>query len=485
MKRYLINTLLAFSAGLLGAFTYQQWLAPKSEMHQNKQETLLTETQNNLPTTPVRIPKDLPNEGGDFVKASQISTQSVVFIKTVADSRFDSFNIFDLYFGDGWNNRKQIGSGSGVIFTQDGYIVTNYHVIENAEQIEVIHLKKSYEAKVIGTDPSADLAIIKIEGQNLPSIKRGSSKNLQVGEWVIAVGNPFNLQSTVTAGIVSAKGRDIDLLGGQFPLESFIQTDAAINPGNSGGALVNQAGELVGINTAILSRTGSYTGYGFAVPVDIVAKIFNDLIQYGQVQKAFTGLEVRNIDQETVEQFSLTTDNYAGALITEVQGGSDAQKLGLRPGDVIRKVNEDLVSSKNVYEELISYYRPGDKVKLQYTRNGQMREASITLTNREGTTGVLKSQIFSAESIGVDLEPVSKLEREKLAIESGVRVVKVKRGGLFARLRIQEGFIITSINKEKIETPQQVERMLSNLGGRVYIEGIDKNGVRGYYTFSF
>ncbi|MEO1654683.1 MAG: trypsin-like peptidase domain-containing protein, partial [Bacteroidota bacterium] len=420
----------------------------------------------------------------NFVEASRISTQSVVFIKTLSAGRSSDFSLFDFYFGDGLGSRKSIGTGSGVIFTNNGYIVTNYHVIEDAEKIEVIHQKKTYEAEIVGTDPSSDLAIIKVEAKNLPSIKRGSARELEIGEWVIAVGNPFNLTSTVTAGIVSAKGRNIGLLGGQFPIESFIQTDAPINPGNSGGALVNIKGELVGINTAILSRTGSYTGYGFAVPVDIVAKIFNDIIQYGQVQKAFAGLEISEIDSETDEKLGLNLENFEGVVVTEVQEGSDAEKLGIKSGDVILKINEEKIDGRSAYEEMVSYYRPGDQLTFTYRRGANIKTAKITLTNREGTTGILKSEIYSAERIGGDLEPVSKIEKDKLGIESGVRVVKI-RNGLLRRLRIQEGFIITSINKQEISKPEEVEQILSSINGRVYIEGIDKNGVRGYYSYYF
>lgn len=219
---------------------------------------------------------------GDFVAASAQSTPSVVFIQTVGTGSYQNHSWFDWFF----NGNSQISSsGSGVIFSDNGYIITNNHVIEKADKIEVIHERRTYQAKVIGTDPSTDLAILKVEAEGLPAVKIGNSKNLQIGEWVLAVGNPFNLTSTVTAGIVSAKARNINVVNSQFPLESFIQTDAAINPGNSGGALVNSKGELVGINTAILSKTGSYTGYGFAVPVDIVVKVVKDLIKYGCVQK--------------------------------------------------------------------------------------------------------------------------------------------------------------------------------------------------------
>jgi serine protease Do len=478
MKNNLKTVLIAFVAGILGAYGFH--LASNMDNSTSQHQSILTESGK---IRSVKRESNIATEI-DFTKASALSTPCVVYIKTVSDSYYDEFNLFDFYFGEGSPNRKAIGSGSGVVFTPDGYIVTNYHVIESAEKIEVIHEKKTYMATVVGTDPSADLAIIKIEAKNLPAIKRGSSKNMAVGEWVIAVGNPFNLTSTVTAGIVSAKGRDIGLLGGQFPLESFIQTDAAINPGNSGGALVNIDGELVGINTAILSRTGSYTGYGFAVPVDIVVKIFNDLIQHGEVQKAFSGLTISDINTKLAEQYKLKTESFQGGLITTVEPNSQVEKLGISEGDIILKINEDAITGKSSFEEIISYYRPGDKITITYLKGSQTKQAQITLMNKEGTTDVLKSEIYSSDKIGADLEPVSKIEREKLGIQSGVRVVKIKRG-LFARLRIQEGFIITAINKEVITKPEQLEDILSNVKEKVYIEGIDKNGVRGYYSFYF
>jgi len=473
------TVLISVVAGFVGAFAFQLIVNPKS---MSRSELSLIEE----PALYRNVKKEsIPPSNGEinFIAASALSTPSVVYVKTVFDN-YGSANIFDFYFGDGLRGRKSIGSGSGVIFTSDGYIVTNYHVVENAERIEVLHQKKSYEATLIGTDPSSDLAIIKIESKSLPAVKRGSSKELQVGEWVIAVGNPFNLESTVTAGIVSAKGRDIALLSGQFPLESFIQTDAAINPGNSGGALVNIKGELVGINTAILSRTGSYTGYGFAVPIDIVAKIFNDIIQYGEVQKSFTGIQVSDLDSEKDKKYKLNLDKYEGAVVVNIQESSAAAKAGIEEGSVILKINNEAVEGKSSFEEMISYYRPGDKVKITFLKNGKTQEITITLTNRNGTTEILKNEIYVSEKLGVDLEPVSKIERERLKIEEGVRVVKVRRG-LFSRLGIQDGFIITSINKAPISTPDQVEKILGNISGKVYIEAVSPDGVKGYFNYYF
>jgi len=473
------NVLISFFSGLLGA---GMWVSVYPKFYVTKN------TQSNIPdyskTAKATTNTSTMQANVDFVTASASSTKSVVFIKTLSDNRYSEGDLFDFYFG-GSQQRQVVGSGSGVIFTNDGYIVTNNHVIENAEKIEVIHEKKSYQAKIIGTDPSSDIAILKIEAQNLPTIQLGRSKDLQVGEWVIAVGNPFNLTSTVTAGIVSAKGRDIQILGGQFPLESFIQTDAAINPGNSGGALVNINGELVGVNTAILSRTGYYTGYGFAVPVDIVAKVFNDIVQYGEVQKAFLGIAVEDLDSKLAEKYNLNLESFEGSVITSLQSNGVAAQAGLQVGDVITKINEDMISSKSSFEENLSYYRPGDKIRIYYQRGSQANlEAQITLENKEGTTNVIKSEVFSASKLGADLENLSKIERDKFGISNGVRIVKIRNGGLFSRLRLEEGFIILSINKKAISSPQEAEDVLTNAsGGRVMIEGINKDGVRGYYSF--
>ncbi len=469
------NVAIAFVAGIFGAMSWQI-IASYLFVNVNKTDNLAQNTH-----IPVQQVKYMPVGANDFVDASRISTASVVFIKTTAEAQ-PSYSMFDLFFDGGGGQRQIAGSGSGVIFTEDGYIVTNNHVIENAQKIEVIHQKKSYVGKVIGTDPSADLAVIKIEGKGFPAIKRGSSKDLQVGEWVLAVGNPLNLTSTVTAGIVSAKGRDIQLISGQFPLESFIQTDAAINPGNSGGALVNAKGELVGINTAIMSRTGYYTGYGFAVPVDIVGKVFADLVKYKSVQKAFAGLQVADLNNELAKKYALNTENYEGAVVTQIDKNSEAQKAGLQEGDIILKVNQDAVMGKSNFEELLSYYRPSDKIRLSYKRNKQIKEINITLTNKEGTTEILKSLTYTSEIIGAEMEVISKIEKEKYDVPNGVRVLKSKKGVL---RRIPEGFIILVINKKNVDTPQDVEKYLTEAQGRVIIEGISKEGERGYFSFAF
>ncbi|MCS6824307.1 MAG: trypsin-like peptidase domain-containing protein [Cytophagaceae bacterium] len=428
----------------------------------------------------VNLTKHLDNKTSqDFVLASSIATSSVVYITTISQTEYDPFNWFDFYFG---GSQQVQGSGSGVIYSPDGYIITNNHVIDKSEKIEVVHEKRTYKAKVVGRDPSTDLAILKIDAQNLPAIPLGSSKDLKIGEWVLAVGNPFNLTSTVTAGIVSAKGRHINVVNSRFPIESFIQTDAAINPGNSGGALVNIKGELVGINTAILSKTGSYSGYGFAVPVDIVKKIAKDIIKYGEVQKAFFGAEVSDLNASYQEKYKL--DDLNGVIITYLQKDGAADNIGLSQGDIILKINDQTITSKSMFDEYISYFSPGDKIKVLYKRDNKIQEAVLTLTNREGTTDILKRELYTSESLGADFEAVSKVEKDKLKISNGVRIVNV-RSGLIRRLGLSEGFIITSINRVPVSKPEEVVDILEKIKGRVTIEGITNNGQRGYYSYYF
>jgi S1-C subfamily serine protease len=346
----------------------------------------------------------------------------------------------------------------------------------------VVHNKRTYQAQVIGTDPSTDLALLKVEASNLPAVKVISAATVSVGDWVLAVGNPFNLTSTVTAGIVSAKGRDIGVLKGQFPLESFIQTDAAINPGNSGGALVNLKGELVGINTAILSQTGSYSGYGFAVPSDIVAKVYNDLKQFGQVQKAFLGVQVSDVNEENYKKLELA--EITGVFIASIEGDGAAARAGLKQNDVILKINNKNITSKASFDEQISYYKPSDKITLQVSREGKIIEKTLELTNIDGTTSVIKREVYKAESLGAEFELIHKGERSRLGIESGVRIAKINEGFL-AQIGMEEGFIVTSVNNVTVDSPQKLAYLLENTRGRVIVRGINKQGVASYYSYSF
>jgi len=488
MRKIFIVILSGFIAGLLGAAAFHLLIEPQDGDQTREirsfanQEKVSDADQPAFTTYPnSRVPfEDMDEMNEAFASASSESTPSVVYIKTMTE-RVYSNTWYEWVFGDR-PSQTYISTGSGVIFTSDGYIVTNNHVVENADVIEVIHNKRTYEAELIGTDPSTDLAVLKIDKTGLPTIKIGSARNLDVGEWVIAVGNPFNLTSTVTAGIVSAKGRQINILKTNFPIESFIQTDAAINPGNSGGALVNVKGELVGINTAILSKTGSYAGYGFAVPVDIVAKIVGDLINYGEVQKSYIGAEMMDIDQQIGSEMDL--EDWNGVLVHKIQENGAADEAGIHENDIIVGIDGDKIRTKGEFEELISYHSPGDEIEVTYKRDDVVRKTTVTLTNAEGTTSILKREIFTSRSLGADFEVVPKVERELLGITHGVRIKKI-RGGLIKRLNIEEGFTVTHINQIPIEDPKKLAEILTKIRGRVYIEGVNREGVKGYYSYFF
>ncbi len=489
MKHVIKTFLIGSLAGFIGAYIFisiiplqqvqEKSLSSQLVNEHNVNELAIEEKPNFVGLNEARGISEMPS----FVEAAKASTPSVVYIKTTSRNQ-RSYTWFDMFFGGEGYENKVLGSGSGVIFSKDGYIVTNNHVIAGASAIEVIHNKRTYKATVKGTDPSTDLALLKIEADNLPFIKIASSETVNVGDWVIAVGNPFNLTSTVTAGIVSAKGRNINILDSQFPIESFIQTDAAINPGNSGGALVNLKGELIGINTAILSKTGSYTGYGFAVPSDIVTKVVTDLKQYGQVQKAFAGVDVLEVTEEVYKELNL--NDIAGVIITYVEPDGAADKAGLKRGDVILKVNGKSVNSKSFFDEQLSYFKPGDKITIQYSREGKIGEKQITLTNIDGTVSIVKREVYRAESIGAELEVVPKAERARLKIENGVRIAKINSNrGLIAQMGLEEGFIITSINNRMIEEPHELAEILERIRGRVIIKGVTKSGQKGYYSYYF
>lgn len=477
MRFLLRSLLLPFGAGLAGAAVYVHVIVASPEL-------ALSEGSRQAETMPVHQTRwDMPPvaaENVSFADAARRSTSSVVFVKTLTGDGQAPTSYFDLLFGG--RSGPVAGSGSGVIYAEDGYIITNNHVVEGAKIVEVVHNRRTYKAAVVGTDPSTDLAVLKIEATRLPAIALSRSASVEVGEWALAVGNPFNLTSTVTAGIVSAKGREISFGKGLFPLESFIQTDAAINPGNSGGALVNIRGELIGINTAILSQTGSYAGYGFAVPVDVVRKVAEDLIQYGEVQKAFVGAEVIDLDANKAAELNVKTDR--GVVVSHVVQDGAAGRAGLKAGDIIIRVNDIPVDSRGQFDEIISYYSPGDNVNLQYIRLNQPQQATVTLTNREGGTSILRREVFTSESLGADLEKVSRVERDVLNIKQGVRVLNIRRG-FMRRLGLQEGFVITSINEVPIDDPEKLVNILSKLRGRVILEGVNTKGVKGYYQYYF
>lgn len=464
-----MNTLkvivVGFLAGVAGAYMGFHFFI-KTTGNQPQPDTVFTNVQYDSPASAVTVPEVAhtanASELADFSVAANKAIPSVVYINSIFKGT--SYSPFDWFFG-GTTTQTQVSSGSGVIFTRDGYIITNNHVIESAERIEVNYNKKVYPAELIGTDPSTDLAVLKIEETNLPAITLGSSKDVQVGEWVVAVGNPFSLSSTVTAGIVSAKGRRIGILEGKFPIESFIQTDAAINPGNSGGALVNRSGALVGVNTAILSRTGSYTGYAFAVPVDIAKKVFDDLVKYGVIQKALFGGNVIEYNFQNAKKYDLKTDveNFKGVLVESLDKEGPAVKAGLKPGDVIIRINNTEVNSQSAFEEELAYRYPGDKVSVTYLRDNKTNTATVTLVNKSGTTEIVKRKIYSSASLGAELE----------ATDYGIKVFKMKEKSVLKQIGVPENFTIIAINRVRVKEPEDVIEFFEKFKGRGYIYGVN------------
>jgi len=421
-----------------------------------------------LPTTFVQHNETLQKAiQTDFTYAAERSVHSVVHVKTkykMANSNYSGGSIFDFFFGQpGFGIPEQgmqerMSSGSGVIVSPDGYIVTNNHVIDNATEVEVtLNDKRTFKAEIIGVDASTDIALLKISADSLPTLSLGNSDLLKIGEWVLAVGNPFNLTSTVTAGIVSAKARDINILNSEMKIESFIQTDAAVNPGNSGGALVNTNGELVGINTAIASQTGSYAGYSFAVPVSIVGKVIADLKDFGVVQRAVLGVQIRNITDEFAKEKGLKT--LKGAYVASVVKNSSAEIAGLKEGDIIISVNDAQIETSSQLQEQIGRYRPGDKVKIGYIRKTEQQKIIVELKNRSGNTNVVKS--IDLDILGAKFSPISETFKYKYRIAGGVLVDSIEREGLFAQSGIRKGFVIIKINNENVYSLKDMENVLS------------------------
>ena len=449
----------------------------------------------------------------DFTQAAAAVTPAVVYIRTTYSAKQNSGGqqdqmeqMFGDMFGMGrrrqQSNMPQRASGSGVIISTDGYIVTNNHVVENADKIEVTtNDHRQFSAKVIGTDPNTDLALIKVSATNLPIIKFGNSDEAKVGEWVLAVGNPFNLTSTVTAGIVSAKGRSVGIIGrpeneddqspfsnpnsAQTPvlnkgIESFIQTDAVINPGNSGGALVNTKGELIGINSAILSHTGSYEGYGFAIPINLAKKVLNDIEKFGKVKRGYVGVQFKELNPDAAQELNIKTTN--GLYVNELVQGGGAQQAGIQKGDVITKVDGNTVYESSDLQEKVARLQPGDKINLTVLRDGQEKTFAVTL--KADNTGTLAStRTKSAEEIynklGASFAPLTPAQKQKYHMNSGVLVTQVRQGRMFDELEIEEGSVITSINKVPVNSPADIDKALSNVqGGSLFIAGIRPDGSR-------
>jgi len=447
----------------------------------------------NVAYTPTRGVSGLP----DFTAAAENSVNAVVHVKVESKQRamfrggdMDDDPFFNFFFGpNGGGSQRQLepqkASGSGVIISTDGYIVTNNHVVSDADNIQVVlNDKRTFTATVIGSDPSTDIALLKIEAKDLPTLVFGNSDELKLGEWVLAIGNPFNLTSTVTAGIVSAKARNINIIASKTRIESFIQTDAAINPGNSGGALVNTKGELVGINTAIASQTGSYAGYGFAVPVSIVSKVVADLKQYGAVQRALLGVQIRDIDDDLAKEKKIKV--LDGVYVAEVNDLSAAKEAGVKEGDILTKVNGVAIKSSAELQEQVGRHRPGDKIEVTFVRDGKDKTVSVTLKNQQGDTKVVKNK--GIEALGASLEEVGDDLKQKLRISGGVQIVGLQKNSLLAEAGLQKGFVILKINNKNIRKVGDIESVVSANNSAdeqdraLFITGIYPNGKVAYYA---
>ncbi len=402
-----------------------------------------------------------PNQVNDFTIAAEKSVESVVHVKAKIKSQSQNMNMdpfFEFFFGrPNTEPQESMSSGSGVIISEDGYIVTNNHVINNASEVEItLNDKRSFSAEIIGVDPNTDIALLKIKENNLPCIPLGNSDNLKVGEWVLAVGNPFNLTSTVTAGIVSAKARNINILDAEMKIEAFIQTDAAVNPGNSGGALVNTSGELIGINTAIASRTGSYSGYSFAVPISIASKVIADIKEFGIVQRAILGIQIQDIDSKFAKENNIKTLN--GVYIAAVNEDGSADKAGLKSGDIITDINGTRVKSSAELQEQVGRYRPGDKISIKYIRKDKSSETIVKLTNKAGNTDIINA--VDRDILGAKFKEIDSNTKRKFRLNIGLQVDKVKKNGKFNKAGIPENFIILKINNRKISSIKDIDEIL-------------------------
>ncbi|MEQ9466153.1 MAG: Do family serine endopeptidase [Ekhidna sp.] len=424
-------------------------------------------------------------EGLNFVFAAKNATPSVVHIRTTyangmrANSPFNEF--FKDYFGERYERRggPARGAGSGVVISADGYIVTNNHVIEGADEIEVVlNDNRSYRAKVVGVDEDTDLAVLKVNEKNLVAVRYGDSDKINIGEWVLAIGNPYEFRSTVTAGIVSAKGRNINILNGDYRIESFIQTDAAVNPGNSGGALVNLNGELVGINTAIASPSGAFAGYSFAVPVSLVKKVVSDLIEYGTVQRALLGIQIGDVNAQVAEQFDLNV--LRGVYVSGVMANKAADKAGMQQGDVIVAIDDKPVNNVAQLQEQIAIKRPGDEVEVKFIRDGKEKITIAKLRNEEGTLDVVElASDFRVE--GATFVNVSDALKDKLDLDGGVQI-KELGDGKWREVRMKEGFIITGIDNVKINNIRDLEDYFKRpRTDGILIEGVYPDGSKAHY----
>jgi Do/DeqQ family serine protease len=368
-----------------------------------------------------------------------------------------------------------------VIISEDGYIITNNHVIRQADEIEVtLYDNRTYTANLLGKDRMTDLALLKIDEKDLTFIQFGNSDSVQVGSWALAVGNPFNLSSTVTAGIVSAKARNINILKDQSAIESFIQTDAAVNPGNSGGALVNLEGKLIGINTAIASPTGTYAGYAFAVPVNIAKKVVNDLKKYGMVQRGYLGIFIRDMNSKLAEK--METDITSGVYVDSIMPGSAAEEAGMQKKDIILSIDREDVKNSAELQGLLGQKQPGDEVTVKLWRDGKTITLETTLKNRRGSTELVKKEdISKMDKLGISISTLSKTEQKRLNVDGGVKVVDISQGIVSKQTKMQEGFVITAVDRERVKTAEEFEKVIEKKEGGVMVQGVYPGYAQTFY----
>lgn len=490
-----------FIIGIISAFSA---LAITHQFNKEETRSVVNESSNS-PFKLASYTGGLPNDA--FIGAAKISTPAVVHINTKikakkADRNMRNMDPFFQFFGDQFGgspfnmpqNQDQEASGSGVIISNDGYIVTNNHVVEGADEINVnLYDNREFKAKVIGNDPNTDLAVVKIDAKDLQFLTFANSDEVQVGQWVLAVGNPFNLASTVTAGIVSAKTRNINILrekAGNLAIESFIQTDAAVNPGNSGGALVDLNGNLIGINSAIATPTGSYAGYSFAIPSNLVNKVVKDMIDFGIVQRGFLGVNIREIDDELAKDLKL--QKIQGAYIAEVNKESAAEAGGVKRGDVIMKVGDAEIKNSADLQEHVARYRPGDKIKLEIYRDGNTITKDVTLKSKDNTTALLSKEATTKsgnvlENLGISVEELSSLEAKKLGVGGGLKITKITDGIIKQNTNMQPGFVIVGINNKPVSKKEDLEDLVNDSKGNgILLQGKypDQNGLK-YYAFGY
>ena len=476
MRKYILLFAVSLTSSILSVFLYRQLDGPRrilwneDENGEVRYAGLVDKLFNARSNSTF-----LSSAPTDFTVSAEVSTPAVVNIRALLESG-----------GGIWGGGSLTGSsGSGVIMSPDGYVVTNHHVVESSRDIKVtLADKRVYKAKLIGSDPSTDIALLKIEEYDLPFMLFGNSDSVRVGEWVLAVGNPFNLESTVTAGIVSAKGRNINILGGVTSIESFIQTDAAVNPGNSGGALVNTAGELIGINTAIITESGSYEGYSFAVPSNLVQKVIRDLQEYGEVQRAFLGVNIEDLDSEVAREIGLP--NADGVRVTRINNNGAAADAGLQAGDVIIGLNSARVRRTPELQEFVGRFRPGDRISVEYWRDGRKFNTNVLLKDGNNSISVAARSAKGnelEEALGLGMRELTKDEQRRMRIQGAV-VLSVRRGSIVYETNMQPGFVITGVNGNRVTNLAEVIECVRNAYNSIVLDGYYE-GEPDLYSYRF